>query len=381
MPIRVLHVFGGGVRSGIDTHILTLAKGLKGADVELVLAPLNNGPICTEARLYVSEIIESDKKFRGDLGFVRRLANRIKKANADIVHTHSYDGNFYGARAARLAGTKYIVNTVHTFEADAMIDIYKSRIIRKIVARQNRALMRSASHLIAVCGSLEERLVQEGFDKKKIAVISNGLDPGNFLLSSPDKVSARRALGLKDGEFVVGSMGRIARVKNFDVLLKAARKVIDRGSQAKFIIIGDGPLRGKMESLALELGLEKNVIFVGWQADTSKILSAIDLFVLCSKTETTSYALLEAMALAKPTIATTVGGNTDLVKAGETGLLIPPGDVEATADAVTDLIMDKEKCERFGAAGRQRVDREFSAGTMANRTLEVYRRLVGKSAI
>jgi glycosyltransferase involved in cell wall biosynthesis len=380
MAIRVLHIFGGGVRSGIETHILTLAKGLVGTGVEFVLAPLNKGSFSEEVQSYVSEILESDKKYRGDLGFIRRLAKRIRAADVDIVNTHSFDGNFYGARAALQAGKKTIVNTVHTFESVAMVDIYKSRIIRRLVCRQNLRLLKSASRLIAVCKPLEENLVREGIDREKIRVVPNGLDLPQFLRSAPDKDSARRELGLKDGERAVGILGRVARVKNIDIFLKAAKNVLDRDPKVQFIIIGDGPLRGKMEALASKLGIQGNVRFAGWRAETEKILAALDLFVLCSQTETTSYALLEAMAMAKPTVATAVGGNTEVVKDGKTGLLVPPGDVDATANAMFDLISDKERSRQFGSAGKERVEREFSAAAMVTRTLEVYRELSGNGS-
>ncbi len=380
MAIRVLHIFGGGVRSGIETHILTLAKGLKGSGVEFSLAPLNKGSFSKEAQSSVSEIIESDKRYRGDLGFIGRLAKRIQAADVDIVHTHSFDGAFYGTRAALQAGKKTIVNTVHTFETVAMVDMYKSKIIRKLVCRQNLRLLKSASLLIAVCEPLEEKLVREGLDRSKIRVVPNGLDLQSFLQSAPDQDSARRELGLKDGELAVGTLGRVARVKNIDIFLKAAKKALDRGPQVKFIVIGDGPLRGKMEALASELEIEDKVLFTGWQADTGKILAALDLFVLCSQTETTSYALLEAMAMAKPTVATAVGGNTAVVEDGKTGLLVPPGDVDATANAIFDLISDSDRSRQFGAAGKERVEREFSARAMVERTLKVYRELADDGA-
>lgn len=380
MAIRVLQVFGGGVRSGIESHILSLAKGLKGKGVELVLAPLNKGSFGEEVRPYVPEMIESDKKYRGDLGFVRRLANRIKKADIDIVHTHSFDGNFYGSRAARHAGIKNIVNTVHTFEADAMIDIYRSRIIRRLIARQNRALLRSASHLIAVCKPIRDRLVREGFDKSGITVVRNGLDLEDFPQSMPGSERTKREFGLPGGAPVIGTIGRIAPVKNFDVFLRAARIVLDRGVRARFVIVGDGPLKTKMQELASDLGLEDDVSFLGRRSEIKKLLLAMDLFVLCSKTEGTSYTLLEAMALERPTVATRVGGNVDLVKDGETGVLIPPGDAEAAADAIIGLLSDKDKAKRFGAAGRKRIEVEFNAGVMADRTLEVYRKLTGDEA-
>ena len=380
MAIRVLHIFGGGVRSGIETHVLTLAKGLREADIELVLAPLNKGSFSEEARSHVSEIIESDKKYRGDLGFVRRLANRIKKANIDIVHTHSFDGNFYGSRAARQAGIKNIVNTVHTFEADAMIDIYKSRIIRRLIARQNRSLLRSASHLIAVCKPIKEKLAQEGFDTNKITVVRNGLDLESFPASVPDIEQTKREFGLSEDVPIVGTIGRIARVKNFDVFLRAAKIVLDQGVKAQFVIVGDGPLRTQMEELASELRLQGDILFLGWQNEIRKLISAMDLFVLCSKTEGTSYTLLEAMALERPTVVTAVGGNVDLAADGETGILIPPGNAEAAAKAIIDLVSDAEKSKRFGAAGRKRIESEFNAGVMANRTLKIYEELANDGA-
>jgi len=375
MSIRVLHVFGGGVRSGIETHLLTLAKGLKGAGVELLLAPLNHGIFCDEARPYVSEIIPSDKRFRGDMGFVKRLSRRIAEANVDIVHTHSYDGNFYGLRAARAAGQMDVVNTVHTFEIDAMIDIYKSRLIRATVSRQNRRLLKAASRVIAVCTALKENLVDRGIEEDRIRVIPNGLDPADYSFTASARESIRRELSLSNDMPVVGTTGRISRVKNTDVFIRAARKARDRGVRAKYVIIGDGPLRAQIEGLVSELHMEEDVIFTGFQADVCRFLPSVDLFVLCSQTETASYSLLEAMAMARPIVATAVGGNTEIVSDGETGLLVPVGDVESTADSIIRLLTDKKQAKRLGLAGREALETSFHAKAMVEKTLDVYKEL------
>jgi len=377
MSIRVVHVFGGGVRSGIETQILTLAKGLKGSDVELVLAPLNNGSFNGEAAAHVSEIIPSDKKFRGDLGFVRRLAKRVAEAHVDIVHTHSYNGDFYGSRAARLAGIANVINTVHTFEMEALVDTHRSRLVRQVICYQNRSRRKSASILIAVCERLKEKLAGEGFDRNRIRVIPNGLDLQDYPFPFKESEPLRRKLGLTDDRPVIGSSGRISGVKRFDIFIRAARKVLDRGIPARFLIVGDGPLRGQMESLAAKLNLDEDILFAGWQEpeDLCRFVSVMDLFVLCSRTESMSYTLLEAMAMARPIVVTDVGGNREMVRDGESGLLVPLGDVETTAQSMIRLLENKKEATEFGLAGRKLLEARFQASTMSERTLEIYKEL------
>jgi len=134
-------------------------------------------------------------------------------------------------------------------------------------------------------------------------------------------------------------------------------------------------LRAQIEGLVSELHMEEDVIFTGFQADVCRFLPSVDLFVLCSQTETASYSLLEAMAMARPIVATAVGGNTEIVSDGETGLLVPVGDVESTADSIIRLLTDKKQAKRLGLAGREALETSFHAKAMVEKTLDVYKEL------
>jgi glycosyltransferase involved in cell wall biosynthesis len=142
------------------------------------------------------------------------------------------------------------------------------------------------------------------------------------------------------------------------------------------LLTGDGPRRQDLEELTRRLGLEEHVVFLGWQGNVASLLDQVDLFVLSSTSEGQSNAILEAMAAGLPVVATDVGGNPDTVESGETGLLAPPGSPERLAEALGELLADPARAHALGVNGRARVERLFSARTMARRLEDLYGGLV-----
>jgi glycosyltransferase involved in cell wall biosynthesis len=163
-----------------------------------------------------------------------------------------------------------------------------------------------------------------------------------------------------------------------EFLLAAARTVAEKAPSATFLISGYGPLRERLEAQARQLGVDARVRFLGYRKDVALILAASDVFALPSLWEGMSNAVLEAMAAGKPVVATAVDGAVDQVLPGESGLLVPPGDADALAQALLDLARDPRKAQEMGIKGRERVRREFSLDRMTDAYIELYRRLLEK---
>ncbi len=163
-------------------------------------------------------------------------------------------------------------------------------------------------------------------------------------------------------------MARLDKQKDHASLLEAARLVPD----AVFVLVGDGPLREELEDRATRLGVEERVLFLGWREDIPEVLACADLFVLPSLYEGLPLALLEAMAAGLPIVATAIGGTSEAVVDGVTGLLVPPGEPRSLAAAIRRALDDEGLARRLGAASRERVRREFSAAAMARRTVSIY---------
>ncbi len=238
---------------------------------------------------------------------------------------------------------------------------------------KDRLLARLATRVVVNSGAVAGRFT--GSARAKVTLIHNGIDLRRFTPARPSE-ELRRGLGLPPGVPVVGSVGRFVAYKGYEYLLEAARLVQQKIPEARWILVGDGELRGALEAQCRRLGLEKAVRFAGWQERVAEHLALFDLFVLPSLGEHFGRVLLEAMAMAKAVVATNAGGVPEIVRDGETGLLVPPADPEAMAAAVVTLIQDRALASRLGAAGRRRVESEFSLGRHVEAVEAVYASLL-----
>jgi glycosyltransferase involved in cell wall biosynthesis len=178
--------------------------------------------------------------------------------------------------------------------------------------------------------------------------------------------------GFKEGQPLIGIVARLDPVKNHASLLRAMRHVIDTYSDATLLVIGDGPLRKKLEELATDLGLGRGIRFLGMRDDVPALLGALDVLVLCSLSEGLSVSLIEECAAGKPTVATAVGGNAEVVEHGRTGLLVFPGDAGALADAIIALLDDPQRASRLGQAARRKFLAEFTLERMVSHYVDIY---------
>jgi glycosyltransferase involved in cell wall biosynthesis len=187
--------------------------------------------------------------------------------------------------------------------------------------------------------------------------------------SDPTKKEALRSV---PGEVVIGTIARLVWYKGLEDLLKAAALIVRRYPSARFLVVGDGPLRQALEEKARALRLNGTVRFLGAVPNASSLLPHFDIFVLSSLWEGMSNSLLEAMAAGKPVVATDVGGSPEVVIDGKTGFLVPPKDPEALASAILHLLADRELARNLGEAGRIRVESEFTLEIMVARLEELY---------
>lgn len=239
---------------------------------------------------------------------------------------------------------------------------------------KDRVLARLATRIVVNSDAVARRF--SGCAAAKVRRIYNGIDLDRFT-PGPPAVNLRLALGLQPGVPVVGSIGRFVAYKGYHHLLEAAGLVRERIPEARWVLVGDGELRGALEGQCRALGLEGIVRFAGWQERIAEHLALFDLFVLPSLGEHFGRVLLEAMAMAKAVVATNAGGVPEIVRDGETGVLVPPADPAAMAAAVVSLLQDPVAVARMGAAGRQRVAAEFSLSRHVEAVEALYREVRG----
>lgn len=312
-------------------------------------------------------------------GFAReawRLARLLRRHPTDLFHTQN-TGCEESPVAARLAGCRRVVGTFHV---DSTYDLHRERsgpAHRLLETVSNRCL----DAALAVSRQTGRDWVRRThIPRDRVATIHNGIDPARFGRRQP-QADARRALGLPPDGLVVGGVGRLDEAKGFADLLAAAARLRPEFPGLTVAIAGEGPLRKGLEGLAVRLGLAGTVRFLGFQPDVQPVLDALDVYAMPSLCEALPFALLEAMAAGLPAVGSTVGGIPEVIVPGETGLLVPPRSPDRLAAAVAELLRAGPAArERLGAAGRARVAAHFHERDMVRRTVEVYRRLVGRPA-
>ena len=235
---------------------------------------------------------------------------------------------------------------------------------------------RLADRVVAVCPAVAAVTLRErGLDARKVVTIPNGVDCEEFDPSRYSRDAARSELGLLPDEPAVGVLASLSPVKGHADLLTAAARVLAH-QRARFVLIGDGPLRPELSALAQQLGIAGQVVFAGVRGDVARLLPGLDIVAIPSHSEGLSNTLLEAMAMARPVVATAVGGNLDVVRVGENGRLVPPHDPEALAASLLALIEAPEEARRLGEAARRYVAAEFPLSRMVDRHEELYRSLL-----
>lgn len=354
------------VTAGMEMVVATLVRALARRGHEV-------GVTCTEKVGAIGEQLRSEG-FSVELipapGILtnvwpRALARWLATRNPDVVHVHS--GVWLkAARAARMAGRVPLVHTVHGLMDD----------LSSIERPYQLAASFLTNSIVAVSQSLREDLTRRvGIPESKVSVVVNGIDTGRFAPRARTN-ALRERLNLDDSHFVVGHVGRFAPVKNQAMLIDAFAVVSAKLPSARLVLVGDGPLRDDLEKRARERGVETLVHFVGEQRDLAPILGDIDVFVLCSLSEGTSIALLEAMACGVPCIATDVGGNGAVLNRGEAGALVSSGDVAALAASVTRVLTSADLAKAYSLAGRSRAQSDYSESAMVRQYEEIYDALV-----
>jgi rhamnosyl/mannosyltransferase len=308
-----------------------------------------------------------------DLAALAKLHRLIRRVRPDVVHTHAAKPGVLGRVAARLAGVPVVVHTFHGH----ILRGYYGPATTWLLRRMERLLARLTDRIVAVSEEVKQDLVRCGVaPPEKIDVIPLGLDLGPFLAGDTHRGAFRRELGLDGAAPLVGIVGRVFPIKNHRLFLRAAARVAAGEPEARFVVVGDGILRGEMEALARDLGIGDRAVFTGWRRDLPRIYADLDLLVVSSDNEGTPVSAIEAMAAGCPVVATRVGGLPDLVQDGETGRLVPPGDPEALAAAILGLLRDRERARRMGEAGRERARERYRVERLCKDIESLYDRLL-----
>ncbi len=283
---------------------------------------------------------------------VWRLAKLFRQLQCDVVHTHDDKPLIYGVLAAQLAGVRRIIHTQHHGKLASL-----SRRQERLVAWASRG----ADCFVCVSHDSARQMIAQGVPAGRVRVLWNGVDLARFACHGP----------CPNGPIV--TVARLSPEKDIANLLQTMAIVVRAEGTARLEIAGDGPCREKLLHLRDELGLKTQVAFLGSVRDMPALLQRASLFVLPSQTEGISLTLLEAMASGLPVVATRVGGNPEVVLDGVTGLVVPPRQPIALADAILQMRSNRAAAQRMGRAGRARAEAHFDVRSMVAAYESLYR--------
>lgn len=353
--LRIIHVVSSLNVGGMEHFVVRLADAQQQCGHRVFVLALRGGPLAAEAErlgLRVRVLGGTQKALR----VLRGLA-ALARLRPDIVHAHNPTSLHYAVLAKRVSRAR-VVMTDHGQGRGS---------VRTPSAQEWSGL----DHLVAVSQAVADR-VQNPALAGRTSVIHNGVD---LAPARRDRAVVRAELGLGDGPVGV-IVARIDSLKGHDTLLHALAQLRDQQVPLTMLIVGDGAERANRERLAEELGLDAGLVrFLGFRSDVREILAASDLFVLPSLTEGLPLSVLEAMSQGLPTIATRVGGIPELIHDGQHGLLVPPNDREALAQALARLASSPDRRQILGAAAFERARDEFSFDAMTHAYEALYARL------
>ena len=375
-PIRVVYCIDNMQVGGTELNAVRTAERLDRRRFSIsVVCIRDNGPLMArykDAGIPVHTFPMTSLLGPGAVQQAVRLIRLFRAERTDIVHSHDAYTSVYGTLCARLAGVRGVIASRRSWHSPHL----QGRILKA-----NRVAYRFAHRVVGNSPSVSRLVESEGgVSASRIVTIPNFLDEEAFTpIPVPERRRMLDALGVPEGAFVVGIVARLSLVKDHGTLLRAIASLRDRIPTLHCVLIGDGPERGAIEALAGALGISDIVHLAGERTQPPNLHGLFDVSVLCSTTEAFPNSVLEAMAAARPVVATDVGGTPDAVHEGTTGLLVRPSDPSRLADAILRLYQEPALRAKLGNAARAAARAGYSAEAVIRQVETLYTRLAGRA--
>jgi glycosyltransferase involved in cell wall biosynthesis len=367
--MTVVHLTSSTFFGGPERQMLGLAEALPG-DVRTAFVSFPEGGRCTAFLDVVRDRGFEAVALRADFPRLRaavaELTATLRELGCDLLLCHGYKANLLGRVAARRVGVPAVAVSRGWTWQDRRVRLYEWL---------DRRHLRLMDHVVAVSDGQAERVRRWcGVPVGRVTVIRNSARLGAFAATEPAR---DRLLGFfpRPPSRVIVAAGRLSPEKGFDVLIEAAASVLAADPAAGIVIFGEGPLRPELERQVRDRGLAGRVVLPGFRSDLDALLAAADVVTLPSFTEGLPNVALEASAAGIPVVATAVGGTPEVIAAGDTGFLVPPGRPDELAASLARLLRDPRLCAALGAAGRGRMQRLFTFDAQAAAYLDLFARL------
>ncbi len=375
--IRVLEVSKS--TGGLGTYMRWLADGVDRSRFALTFVCLSDGAAALADELSArgwTALAWQMNRYKinpfTDAQVIWRLFKLIRREKFDLVHTHGSKGGFI-ARVAAIGSGVPVVYSPHNFSFHEGMPRWQVNIFAFVERLAARFL---TAKIITVSNGEQTMARQFGVGTPELfTTVHSGVDLSAFS-RRVDPSEQKAALGVPREAQVVGAVGRLSEQKNPLAFVRIAALVHQKNPSAHFVWIGEGPLEKQSRQLAIELGVESVLHFVGQRANVPADLQALDVFVMTSRWEAFSLALLEAMACGLPTVSSDLPGIAEALTDGESGYLHPVDDLDGMSASVLKILTNRELARRMGADARRRVEQDFTRAQMIENLMQVYRTVV-----
>lgn len=364
----IVHIDCGKGWRGGQSQALYLTKGLKERGYDVSLICQSGSPLLERAREVGIEVFPLKMNFEFSPISVFKISKILKIKKAKILHSHDSHSATLGILAS--------------FLHPVPIKILARKVDFSVKGNPFRKLKydKLISAIIAVSNGVKEVLVKEGIPESKIHTIYEGTNIERFKIEG-EKEEWKERLGFRRNRFLAGIVAHLAHHKGHIYLIEAAKILKEKGAELDILVIGDGELKDTLISKAKELGVDDVVKFLGFRKDIPELLKAIDLFILSSYLEGLCTSLLDAMAAKLPIVATRTGGIPEAIEDGVNGILVPPRNPSALADAILQFYKDRNKLREMGEKGYERAKKFFSVESMIDNTISLYNQLLKEKGL
>jgi len=387
--MRVIHVITRLVVGGAQENTVATVLGLRekpGIQVQLISGPTLGPEGSLEPEIksipgllaVIPDLVRPVHPFH-DFRAVKTLENIFREQKPDVVHTHSGKAGILGRLAARRAGVPIIIHTIH----GPSFGTFQNGLGNFVFSSAERYVAPMTTHFVVVAEAMKTQYLAAGIGKpEQYTKIFSGFPLEPFLAAKND-LELRKRLGFEQDDFVVGKIARLFKLKGHDDLLGAAPELIRQNPKIKFLLVGDGEWRGRLEARAKDLGIEKNIAFTGLvpPEEVPRYVGIMDALVHLSLREGLPRTLPQALAAGKPVIAYDCDGAREACLDGQTGFLVRPGDLSALRTRLLQLAGDPMLREKLGKTGSEYVREHFAVEKMVDAIYNLYQKLAAERGI
>lgn len=368
---KVLYVIAQLGSGGTESQLLHLVRRIDRSRFEPEIATFTAGGTLSAAFAAECPVHTLPKRPIDEPKVMGSLCRLIRKLRPSILHTCLFPANWRGCIAGRLSRVPVVIGSVRNVSTWMGPS---SRLVERSATWGADAVIVNAPAV----GRYMVDVVRVRADRLRL--IPNGVDTTTFRPRREGDIDVRSAIWGGERVEVIGSVMSLTGKKNPRMLVEAARRVVEVRPSARFVLAGEGPLRGSIEEWIASSDLHGKFRLLGFRDDTPDLIRSFDVLALTSDREGMPNIVLEAMATGIPVAGTAVGGTVDLVREEETGKLVPPGDASALADALLSILRDREAASRMGEAARRIVRADFAMERMVERTMGLYDELLSRGA-